>query len=130
MTIVNHTKLSKLNFPKTDRQYLLKIAIGQCEYHLLYMLILSFSNHSYQHANQTLRSATPNSIRNTAPADFVTTQSVLTIHSILKNQFLKEFSDNDVAQIFMDTLEKSIKDIFKKFKFPKDMIMTRHDELV
>ena len=30
----------------------------------------------------------------------------------------------------MDTLEKNIKDIYKKFKFPKDMIMTRHDKLV
>ena len=30
----------------------------------------------------------------------------------------------------MDTLEKNIKDIYKKFKFPKYMIMTRHDELV
>ena len=30
----------------------------------------------------------------------------------------------------MDTLEKNINDIYKKFKFPKDMIMTRHDELV
>ena len=30
----------------------------------------------------------------------------------------------------MDTLERNIKDIFKKFKFPKDMIMTRHDKLV
>ena len=30
----------------------------------------------------------------------------------------------------MDTLERNIKDIHKKFKFPKDMIMTRHDKLV
>ena len=30
----------------------------------------------------------------------------------------------------MDTLEKNIKDIYEKFKLPKDMIMTRHDELV
>ena len=33
--------------------------------------------------------------------------------------FVKEFSDDDDAQICMDTLEKNIKDIFKKFKFPK-----------
>ena len=30
----------------------------------------------------------------------------------------------------MDTLEKNIKDIYKKLAFPKDMIMTRHDDLV
>ena len=34
---------------------------------------LSSSHHSYQHANETMRRATPNSIRNTSPADFVTT---------------------------------------------------------
>ena len=28
----------------------------------------------------------------------------------------------------MDTLEKNMKDIYKKFKFPKDMIMIRHDD--
>ena len=39
MSIVNHTKLQKLNFPKRDRKYLLKITIGQCESHLLYILI-------------------------------------------------------------------------------------------
>ena len=43
---------------------------------------------------------------------------------------MKEFSDDDVAQIFIDTLEKNIKEIYIKFKFPKDMIMTRHNKLV
>ena len=33
--------------------------------------------------------------------------------------FVKEHNDDDVAQIFIDTLEKNIKDIYKKFKFPK-----------
>ena len=41
---------------------------------------------------------------------------------------VKEFSDDYVAEIFMDTLEKNIKDIHKKFKFPKSMIMTIHDK--
>ena len=31
--------------------------------------------------------------------------------------FVKEHNDDDVAQIFIDTLEKNIKDIYKKFKF-------------
>ena len=44
--------------------------------------------------------------------------------------FVKLFSDDNVAQIFMDTLEKNIKDIYKKFKFQKNMIMTRHDKFV
>ena len=35
-----------------------------------------------------------------------------------------------MAQIFIDTLEKNIKGIYKKFKFPKSMIMTMHDKLV
>ena len=30
----------------------------------------------------------------------------------------------------MDTLKKNIKEIYKKFKFPKSMIMTMHDKLV
>ena len=53
-----------------------------------------------------------------------------TLYSQQPVTFVKEFSDDDVAQIFMDTLEKNIKDIYKKFKFPKDMIMIRHDEVV
>ena len=44
--------------------------------------------------------------------------------------FVKEFNDNGVAQIFIDTLEKNIKDIYKKFKFPQSMLMTMHDKLV
>ena len=44
--------------------------------------------------------------------------------------FVKEFEDDDVAQIFNDTLEKNIKDIYKKFKFSKSMTMTMHDKLV
>ena len=32
--------------------------------------------------------------------------------------FVKEHNDDDVAQIFIDTLEKNIKDIYKKFKYP------------
>ena len=44
--------------------------------------------------------------------------------------FVKENDDDDVAQIFIDTLEKNIKDIYKKFKFPKSMIMKMHDKLV
>ena len=44
--------------------------------------------------------------------------------------FVKENDDDDVAQIFIDILEKNIKDIYKKFKFPKCMIVTMHEKLV
>ena len=36
--------------------------------------------------------------------------------------------DDDVAQIFVDTLEENIKRIYKKFKFPKEMLYTDEDE--
>ena len=93
------------------------------------MLFLNPSHHSCQHANQTLTRATSSSIRNTSPARFLTTQSVLIIYSIINEPvtFVKEFNDDDVAQIFTDTLEKNIKDIYKKIKFPKGMIMAMND---
>ena len=43
--------------------------------------------------------------------------------------FVKEFNDDDVAQIFIDTLEKNIKEIYRKFKFPKSVIMTMQDKM-
>ena len=50
------------------------------------------------------------------------------IHSIVKTvTFVKEFNDDDVAQIFIETLEKNIKEIYKS-KFPKKMTMTMHDK--
>ena len=44
--------------------------------------------------------------------------------------FVKEFEDDDVAQIFIDTLEKHIKEIYKNVKSPKSIIVTMHDKLV
>ena len=44
--------------------------------------------------------------------------------------FVNEFKDDDVAQLLIDTLEKNIKQIYKKFKFPKNMLMTMHDKLM
>ena len=41
--------------------------------------------------------------------------------------FVKENNDDDDCA---DTLEKNIKDIYKKFKFPKEMIMTMRDKIV
>ena len=53
-----------------------------------------------------------------------------TLYSQEPVTFVKEFIDDDVAQIFIDTLEKNIKDIYKKCMFPKNLIMTMHDKLV
>ena len=39
-----------------------------------------------------------------------------TLYSQEPVTFVKEYYDADVAQIFIDTLEKNIKDIYKKFK--------------
>ena len=91
------------------------------------MLILNNSHHSCQHANQTLTRATPNGIRNTLQADFFNHIKCFedTLYSPEPVTFVK---DDDVAQIFIETLEKNIKDIYNKFKFPKSMIMTMHDK--
>ena len=53
-----------------------------------------------------------------------------TLYSQQPLTVVKEFSDDDVAQIFMHTLENNIIAIYKQFTFQKDMIMTRRDKLV
>ena len=42
--------------------------------------------------------------------------------------FTAENETDDVAQIFVDTLEQNIKDIYNQFKFSKKMIFTKKDE--
>ena len=95
------------------------------------VLILNPSRHSCQHVNQTLTRASPNGIRNT-PSAFCYHIKCFddTLYCQEPVTFVKEFNDDDVAQIFIDTLEKNIKEIYKKFKLPKSMIMTMHDKLV
>ena len=51
-----------------------------------------------------------------------------TLYSQQPGTFVKEFNDDYVSQIFIDTLEKNIKEIYTKFKFQKRMI--KHDKLV
>ena len=63
----------KIELPEEGSKISFKITLGHCESHLLYMLILNPSHHSYQHAHKTLTTATLNSTRNTSPVDFVTT---------------------------------------------------------
>ena len=90
----------KMNFPKRDQKYLLKITIGQCESQLLYMQILNPSHHSYTKQYQKH-----------IPSGFCYNIKCFddTLYSQQPVTFAKEFNDNDVAQIFMDTLEKNIK---------------------
>ena len=52
-----------------------------------------------------------------------------TLYSQEPVTFVNEYDDDDVAQIFIDTLEKNIKEIYKKFRFRKGMIMTMHDKM-
>ena len=42
-----------------------------------------------------------------------------TLYSRQPVTFAKEFNEDDATQICIDTLEKNIKEIYKKFKFPK-----------
>ena len=49
-----------------------------------------------------------------------------TLYSQEPVTFVKEFNDNAVAQIFIDTLEKNIKGIYKKFRVPKSMKSNDH----
>ena len=51
-----------------------------------------------------------------------------TLYSQEPVTFCKDHNNHDVAPIFIDTLEKNIKDIYKNVKFPKSMIMTMHDK--
>ena len=130
MSIVNHTKLSELFFPKRDRKYLLKITVSQIESHLLYIQILNPLHHSCQHVNQS-REELHQSVSETHPQRICYPIKCFddTLYSQQPVTFVKEFGDDDVAQIFMDTLEKNIKEIYNKFKFPKSMIMTMHDKM-
>ena len=83
-----------------------------------YMLILSPLHHSCQHANQTLTRATPSSIRNTSPADFFYNINCFddTLYSQEPVIFVKEFNVDDVAQIFINTLERILKTFIKSLK--------------
>ena len=42
--------------------------------------------------------------------------------------YTKKSENDDVAQAFVDSIEKTIKDIYQKFKFPKTIIMTDKDK--
>ena len=119
-----------MNLPKRERTYILKITIGQCGCHLLYMQILN-SSHQAINMPTKLREELHQSVSETHPSEFCYHIKCFddTIYAQEPVAFVKELNDDDVAQIFMDTLEKNIKDFYKKFKFPKSMILTKHDKL-
>ena len=50
-----------------------------------------------------------------------------TVYSQRALAFTAENEDDDVAQIFVDTLEDNIKQIYNQVKFPKKMIFTKVD---
>ena len=88
------------------------------------MLILNPSHHSCQHVNQNLIRATPNGIKKHTPSGFCYHIKCVddTLYSQEPVTFVKEHNDDDVAQIFIDTLEKNMKDIYKKFKYNKEKV--------
>ena len=73
------------------------------------MLILNPSHHSYQHANQT-RWELHQAVSETHPSGFC--YHIKCFDDILYSPepviFVKEYDDDDVAHIFIDTLEKNI----------------------
>ena len=62
--------------------------------------------------------------------DTLNSQQPVTFVKEFNDDDVAQFNDDDVAEIFLDTLEKNIKEIYKKFKFTKSMIITMHDKLV
>ena len=44
-------------------------------------------------------------------------------------QYTADSPDDDVSRLFIESLEKDIKEIYNKFKIPKKMVMTRDDEI-
>ncbi|XP_020608918.1 uncharacterized protein LOC110047502 [Orbicella faveolata] len=44
-------------------------------------------------------------------------------------KYTKKAADEDIPQLFIESLEKDIKDIYKRFKFPKKMVMTKKDKI-
>ena len=60
------------------------------------------------------------SFRNISPVDLFYHLKCFddTLYSQQPVTLAQEFNDDDVEQIFMDTLEMNVKEIYKKFKFP------------
>ena len=44
-------------------------------------------------------------------------------------QYTAESTDEDIPQLFVESLEKDIKEIYNKFKKPKKMVMTQEDKI-
>ena len=121
-----------MNFPNRDRKYILKIPIGQCESHLLYMQTFECFRPQISTCQPNPEKSYTKKYQKHIPSGFCYHIKCFddTLYSQQPVSFVKEFNDDDVAQIFIDTLEKNIKEIYKKFKFPKSMIITMHDKLI
>ena len=85
---------------------------------------------SYQPADQTMKEQ-QQSVSETHPRQILLPHQVFddTLYSQETVTFAKEFNDDDVAEIFIDTLENNIPKIYYKFKFPKKMIMTMDEKM-
>ena len=85
------------------------------------MMILNPSRHSCQNANQTLRRAKPSNISTRIPSGFCYHIKCFddTLYSQEPVTFVKEFNYDDVGQIFIDTLEKNIKEFIKRLSSQK-----------
>ena len=118
-----------MNFPKTDRTYLLKIGSASPIYFIC--RFESFTSHLSTCQPNPDKSYTKQYHKH-IPSGFCYHIKCFddTLYSQQPVTFVKEFNDDDVAQIFIDTLEKNMKEIYTKFKFQKSMIMTMHDEMV
>ena len=44
-------------------------------------------------------------------------------------KYTAESTDEDIPQLFVESLEKDIKEIYNKFKKPKEMVMTQEDKI-
>ena len=49
--------------------------------------------------------------------------------SPLLRQYTAESPDEDIPQLFVESLEKDIKEIYNRFKIPKKMVMTKEDKI-
>ena len=121
-------KAIKLNLPKRDRKYLVKITIGPF---IVYADFKSFTPHLSICQPNPEKSYT-NKYQKHIPSGFWCHITCIddTLYSQQSVTLVKEFNDDDVAQIFIDTLEENIKENYKKCKFSKSMIMTMQDKLI
>ena len=83
--------------------------------------MLNPSRHSCQYANQKPEKSYTKQCQKHTSSGFCYHIKCFddTLYSQQSVTFVNEFNDDDVAQIFIDPLEKNIKDIYKSLSFQK-----------